>query len=229
MVLAAGLGLRMRPLTEMHPKPLIPVAGRTMLDRVLDHLDEAQVTHRVVNTYWLAGMVHAHLAGRPDITFSDEQTLLETGGGVAKALPLLGEQPFYVCNADIIWQDGQTPALARLAHHWRSATMDALLLLQPTETAFGYEGPGDFFRAADGRLQRRGDSATAPYLFTGVQILTPTLFAGCPAGPFSLNALYDRAAAAGRLYGLVHDGGWYHIGTPGALREAEPLLAPGQG
>ncbi len=227
MILAAGLGLRMRPLTERMPKPLIPVAGRSMLDRVLDHLDEVGVDNRVVNAHWLGEQIHRHLAGRPGIAFSDEVELLETGGGVAKALPLLGEQAFYVCNADILWTNGASPALARLAAAWDADRMDGLLLLQPTATAFGYEGRGDFFRAADGRLRRRAPEETSPTLFAGVQILHPRLFAGAPAGKFSLNLLYDRAAAAGRLYGILHDGAWYHIGTPQALAEAEEIIRSG--
>lgn len=225
MVLAAGLGLRMRPITERLPKPLIPVAGRSMLDRVFDHLDQVGVPHRVVNAHWLGEMIHARFAGRPGVTISDEVELLETGGGVAKALPLLGTAPFFVCNADILWRNGTTPALRRLAQAWDDARMDALLLMQPTATAFGYDGDGDFFLDANGQARRRAAGEISPTLFAGVQILHPRLFDGAPGGAFSLNLLYDRALAAGRLYGLVHDGEWYHIGTPGALADAEALLA----
>ncbi len=226
MVLAAGLGLRMRPITETLPKPLVEVAGRCMLDRVMDHLDEAGVTHRVVNIHWLGEKIRAHLAGRTHVTLSNEaERLLETGGGVAKALPWLGDAPFYVCNADILWRNGPVPALRRLAAAWDSARMDALLLMTPTVTAFGYEGQGDFFLDSQGQARRRGEGEVSPTLFAGVQILHPRLFADAPPGPFSLNLLYDRAAAAGRLFGIVHDGEWYHIGTPQALAEAEDLLA----
>lgn len=225
MVLAAGKGLRMRPLTEHTPKPLIPVAGRPMLDRVFDRLDETDVPHRVVNLHWLGEQIAAHLANHPGVLLSHEDVLLETGGGVARALPLLGNRAFYVCNADIIWLDGPRPALARLAEAWDEARMDALLLLQPVERAFGYEGRGDFVRGEDGRLRRRSGEERAPLVFTGVQILHPRLFADAPAGPFSLNILYDRAQAAGRLHGQVHDGAWLHIGTPEALTEAEAWLA----
>jgi N-acetyl-alpha-D-muramate 1-phosphate uridylyltransferase len=225
MVLAAGLGLRMRPLTLTTPKPLLAVAGRTMLDRVLDHLDEVGVAHRVVNAHWLAASLHQHLAGRPGVSLSDEPEVLETGGGVAKALPLLGDRPFYVCNADIVWEDGRCSALRRLAEAWDGERMDALLLMQPTATAFGYDGPGDFFLDDHGRARRRSGDEVSPLLFAGVQILHPRLFDGAPAGKFSLNVLFDKAAAAGRLYGLVHDGAWYHIGTPEALGDAEKLLA----
>lgn len=224
MVLAAGKGLRMRPLTDHMPKPLIPVAGRCMLDRVFDRLDEAGVPHRVVNAHWLAEKIAAHLAGHPGVVISHEDTLLETGGGVARALPLLGEAPFFVCNGDVIWLDGPRPALARLAAAWEGATMDALLLLQPRESAFGYEGRGDFHVDPAGRLRRRAAEEMAPFVFTGVQILAPRLFEGAPAGQFSLNLLYDRAMAARRLFGLIHDGAWLHIGTPEGLAAAERRL-----
>ena len=225
MILAAGLGLRMRPITLTLPKPLVPVAGRTMLDRVLDHLDQAGAARKIINLHWLGETIRSHLDGQPDILFSEEPELLETGGGVAKALPLLGTEPFFVCNADIIWLDGARPALIRLADAWDAARMDALLLLEPVGRAFGYEGPGDFFRADDGRLQRRGDAPTAPFVFAGVQILHPRLFADAPGGKFSLNILYDRAQAAGRPCGLVHDGDWLHIGTPEILTAAESWFA----
>jgi MurNAc alpha-1-phosphate uridylyltransferase len=225
MVLAAGLGLRMRPLTERTPKPLIPVAGRSMLDRVFDRLDEAGVPNRVVNTHWLAERIARHLVNRSGVLLSHEDVLLGTGGGVARSLPLLGAQPFFVCNADIVWLDRVKPALTRLAKAWDAARMDALLLLEPRAPAIGYEGPGDFFRADDGRLQRRGDASTAPFVFTGVQILHPRLFADAPDGAFSLNILYDRAQATRRLFGLVHDGDWLHIGTPEALMAAESWFA----
>jgi MurNAc alpha-1-phosphate uridylyltransferase len=225
MVLAAGLGLRMRPLTKRTPKPLIPVAGRSMLDRVFDRLDEAGVPNRVVNTHWLAEQIAGHLANRSGVILSHEDVLLGTGGGVAHALPLLGAQPFFVCNADIVWLGGAQPALIRLAKAWDAARMDALLLLEPGGPALGYEGPGDFFHADGGRLQRRRDAATAPFVFTGVQILHPRLFADAPGGEFSLNILYDRAEATRRLFGLVHDGAWLHIGTPDALAAAESWFA----
>lgn len=226
MVLAAGLGLRMRPITETMPKPLVPLAGRTLLDRALDALADVGVTDAVVNTHYLPQMIEAHLAGRaaPRIVISREDDLLETGGGVARALPALGGEAFFVVNADIAWEDGPTPALSRLAASWDDGAMDALLLLQPVDAAPGYDGAGDFARDGDGRLRRR-DGAAAPYVFTGVQILHPRLFAGAPAGAFSLNLLFDAALAAGRLFGLAHDAAWYHVGTPVALAEAERLIA----
>jgi len=226
MILAAGLGLRMRPITERIPKPLVPVAGRTMLERVLDHLDEAGVPNRVVNVHWLAELIRQEMAGRPGVTLSDETALLlETGGGVTKALPLLGSSPFFVCNADILWRNGSTSALRRLAAAWDDQTMDALLLMQPTAKAFGYEGNGDFFLDPHGVARRRVEKEVSPYLFAGVQILHPRLFEGAPGGPFSLNLLYNKAQAAGRLFGIAHDGEWYHIGTPDALAEAEAVMA----
>jgi MurNAc alpha-1-phosphate uridylyltransferase len=224
MVLAAGLGLRMRPITLSLPKPLVPVAGRTMLDRVLDHLDRVDAGRRVVNLHWLGETIRSHLDGRHDIVFSEERDLLETGGGVAKALPQLGPAPFFVCNADIIWTDSGEPALSRLLRAFDPERMDGLLLLQPVETAFGYEGQGDFHLRADGRLTRRKPDETTPLMFAGVQILHPRLFEGNPGGKFSLNLLYDKAIASDRLFGIVHDGRWYHIGTPSALTEAEALL-----
>jgi len=224
MVLAAGLGLRLRPITDAIPKPLVAVAGRTMLDRVLDHLDQVGCGHKVVNTHWLADKIETHLAPRSDVTLSFEAELLETGGGVAKAMAWLGGGPFYVCNADIIWEDRGQSALARLAAAFDPERMEGLLLLQKLETAFGYDGRGDFHLAEDGRLSRRKPDETTPYLFAGVQILHPRLIRDHPAGAFSLNLLYDRAMAADRLFGLVHDGGWYHVGTPEALAEADRLL-----
>jgi MurNAc alpha-1-phosphate uridylyltransferase len=225
MILAAGLGLRMRPLTLTVPKPLVPVAGRTMLDRVMDHLDTACVAHRVVNLHWLGDQIRAHLVGRAGIMFSDESDLLlETGGGVTKALPLLGQNAFFACNADVIWEDGAKPALLRLAESWDDS-MDALLLLQPVERAHGYRGPGDFARSDDGRLHRRPSDSKAPLVFTGVQMLHPKLFETAPIGAFSLNLLYDKAAAEGRLKGLIHDGAWYHVGTPEDVAATEALVA----
>ena len=229
MVLAAGKGLRLRPITLSRPKPLVEVGGQTMLDGVLDRLAEAGAAEAVVNAHYLGQMIESHLQGRtrPRIHLSHEEALLETGGGVKKALPLLGEEPFFVINGDILWRDGKVPALRRLAEAWDGARMDALLLLQPTATAVGYEGLGDFVMDQLGRLRRREEGEVAPFLFAGLQILSPGLFAGTPDGPFSLNLIYDRALAAGRLYGLRHDGAWYHVGTPEDLALVEAALAPG--
>ncbi len=226
MVLAAGRGERMRPLTDEMPKPLIEVRGRSMIDRVLDRLEAAGVAEVVVNLHHLGDMIQAHLAGRkrPKLKFSAEVDLLETGGGVAKALPLLGTAPFFVLNGDMVWLDGGIPALERLAAAWHESAMDALLLLQPTASAHGYEGAGDFFMTPDGRLRRRREREVAPYLFTGIQILHPRLFKDVPEGPFSLNLLYDRAMESEKLGGLRHDGEWFHVGTPQALGEVEDAL-----
>ncbi|MBM3950747.1 MAG: nucleotidyltransferase family protein [Rhodospirillales bacterium] len=226
MVLAAGLGTRLRPLTDRLPKPLVPVAGRTLLDHALDRLAAAGVTTAVVNLHHLGDMIAEHLKGRsaPKIILSREERRLETGGGVRHALPLLGAGAFFVVNADVLWLNGPYDALARLQNHWRESEMDALLLLLETTAAFGYDGAGDFLTDPAGRLARRPEREIAPYLFTGVQILHPRLFEDAPAGAFSLNVLYDRALAVGRLYGVVHDGEWFHVGTAEGLAEAEDFL-----
>lgn len=226
MVLAAGRGERMRPLTDGTPKPLIEVRGRSMIDRVLDRLEAAGVAEVVINLHHLGDMVQEHLTGRkrPKVKFSVEVDLLETGGGVTKALPLLGAAPFFVLNGDMVWLDGGTPALERLAAAWDESTMDALLLLQPTASAHGYEGIGDFFMTPEGRLRRRREREVAPYLFAGIQIFHPRLFQDVPEGSFSLNLLYDRAIESERLWGLRHDGEWFHVGTPEALEEVEDAL-----
>lgn len=225
IVLSAGLGLRMRPLTLTTPKPLIEVAGRSMLDRALDKLTEAGITRQVVNLHHLPAVMRAHLAARPDVLLSDETDfLLETGGGVRRALPLLGDGPFYAINGDMVWTDKTVPALRRLADAWDPARMDALLLLTPTATAFGYGGKGDFSLTDDTPV-RRGAALEAPYVFAGLQILTPALFANTPEGAWSLNLVYDRAAASNRLVAVVHDGGWYHVGTPDAVAPASALVA----
>jgi MurNAc alpha-1-phosphate uridylyltransferase len=200
-----------------------------MLDGVLDRLAAAGVAEAVVNTHHLGHMIEGHLQGRtsPRIHISREEALLETGGGVKKALPLLGAQPFFVINGDVVWRDGKMPALQRLAEAWDPETMDALLLLHSTASAVGYEGQGDFVMDQLGRLRRRKEGEVVPFLFAGLQILSPGLFADTPEGPFSLNRVYDRALAAGRLYGLRHDGTWYHVGTPEDLERVEAALAPG--
>lgn len=227
MVLAAGLGKRMRPLTDKLPKPLVPVAGRTLLDRVLDRLEATGIERVVINLHYFREIMEAHLAGRrsPRIELSPEADLLETGGGVKNALPRLGSEPFYVTNADVLWLDGTSPALQRLARAWNDEAMDALLLLHPTVTATGYDGVGDYFADPLGRLRRRRGNELAPFIFAGVQIIHPRLFANAPDGAFSLNRLYDRAEEVGRLWGLRHDGLWFHVGTPQGLAETEVLLA----
>ncbi|MEX2644317.1 MAG: nucleotidyltransferase family protein [Acetobacterales bacterium] len=226
MVLAAGLGERMRPITATLPKPLVQVGGKTLLDHALDRLSAAGVTEVVVNVHHLADRIVQHLEGRhePEVRISAEQDRLETGGGVAKALPMLGNEPFYVSNGDTLWLDGATPALRRLASQWDHSRMDALLLVFPGARAEGYEGAGDFVLDPLGQARRRREREVAPFVFTGVQLLHPHLFRDAPDGPFSLNLLYDRAAEAGRLYAIVHDGMWLHIGTPEAIGAAEDYL-----
>jgi MurNAc alpha-1-phosphate uridylyltransferase len=226
MALAAGLGKRMRPLTETTPKPLLPVAGRTLLDRVLDRFAEAGVGRVVVNLHHHRGQLEKHLLGRNDlsIVLSPEADLLETGGGVKHALPLVGPDPFFVANGDVLWFDGKRPALERMAAVWDDARMDALLLVQSGASANGYDGVGDYFLDQLGRLRRKRPGQIAPFVFAGVQILHPRLFAGAPDGAFSLNVLYDRAEAAGRLFGLVHAGPWFHVGTPDDLAATEKEL-----
>lgn len=226
MVLAAGMGMRMRPLTLTRPKPLVMVGGSTLLDHALDRLAAVGVERAVVNTHYLGDMIADHLAGRdqPAITLSPEEELLDTGGGVRQALPHLGDQPFYVVNADILWLDGPSPALARLAAAWNPAVMDALLLLMPIVAAVGYEGSGDYHLDADGVARYRDADEPAPFVYAGVQIIKPELYADAPGGPFSNLALWRKAEAAGRLHGLRHDGVWFHVGTPEAVRDVNAQL-----
>jgi MurNAc alpha-1-phosphate uridylyltransferase len=232
MVLAAGLGERMRPLTDNMPKPLVEVAGKALIDHVLDRLAEAGVERAVVNVHYRAEQLEQHLKARkrPKIVLSDERgLLLGTGGGVLKALPLLGEAPFLLMNSDSIWVDGVTPNLARLAEAFDPAGMDALLLLATAPGSTGYAGRGDFLMAADGRLRPRGERDVAPFVYAGAAILAPALFADAPQGEFPLTALFDRAAAAGRLHGLRLDGLWMHVGTPEAVAAAETAIKASAG
>ena len=227
MVLAAGAGRRMRPLTETRPKALVPVAGRTLIDRVLDRLDDAGIETVTINLHHHADLLRRHLAGRrrPAIGFSDERAqLLDTGGGVAKALALLGDGPFYVANCDALWGDGAGGTLACLGRRWDDRRMDALLLLQPAHAALGYQGLGNYFMDPQGALRRRAVAEVAPFVFAGVQILHPRLFADHPSGPFSLNVLYDSAESRGRLCGLRHQGIWAHVGRPEDIAAAEAEL-----
>jgi MurNAc alpha-1-phosphate uridylyltransferase len=227
MVLAAGLGLRMRPLTDTIPKPLVQVGGKTLIDHALDRLAEADVETAVVNVHHLADMLEAHLLPRtaPKIVISDERAaLLDTGGGVVKALPLLGDAPFFHVNSDTLWVDGVKSNLPRLAQTFDPDTMDALLLLALTTTSVGYAGRGDFLMAADGRLKRRGERDVVPFVYAGVAILSPRMFVGAPQGAFSLNRLFDHAIEAGRLHGLLLDGVWMHVGTPEAIQAAEAAI-----
>ena len=226
MVLAAGLGQRMRPLTNDKPKALVVFQGQTLLDWALEKCREAGVNTLVVNTHYKGEMIVRHVGGMTDVTLSEEDNLLETGGGVANALPLMGECAFFVVNCDSVWTDSKRPALQRMTANWRDSEMDALLLLQPSNRAVGYDGTGDFSIDADGRLSRRGQDPRAPLVFMGVQLLHPRLFADTKVERFSLNRIYDRALSDGRLFGLVHDGKWFHVGTPGDLAIAESLMEP---
>lgn len=227
MVLAAGLGTRMRPFNGGIPKPLVAVAGKPLIDYALDRLAEAGVECAVVNVHHLADQIERHLAHRqrPKIVISDERTeLLGTGGGVVKALPELGDGPFFHVNSDTIWIDGVQPNLRRLAAAFDPARMDALLLLATTAASIGYSGRGDFLMAPDGRLMRRGEREVAPFVYAGAAILTPAFFADAPAGAFSMSPLFDRSAEAGRLCGLRLEGLWMHVGTPEAIKAAEAAI-----
>lgn len=227
MVLAAGLGTRLKPVTDTLPKPLVQVDNRALIDHALDRLEAVGVGEVVVNTHYLAEQLQAHLSGRklPALQISHEDDLLDTGGGIAKALPLLGDDPFLAVNADAFWLNGPYDALQRMAHTWDDDTMDGLLLLHSTVEAYGYTGLGDFCAPlGDGVLTRRLEGEVSPWLFTGIQMLHPRLFKTAPDGAFSLNLLYDRAIESGRLHGVVHDGEWFHVGTPQGLEEAETYM-----
>jgi MurNAc alpha-1-phosphate uridylyltransferase len=227
MVLAAGLGERMRPLTNALPKPLVKVAGKALIDYSLDHLAAAGVETVVVNVHYLADLLERHLSQRskPKIIISDERAaLLGTGGGVVKALPALGSAPFFHINSDTFWIEGVTSNLQRLAERFDPAVMDALLLLAPTAGSIGYSGRGDFGMDAEGRLQPRAEREVVPFVYAGAALLSPHLFAEAPAGAFSLTILFNKAAAAGRLYGLRLEGQWMHVGTPEAIGLAEAAI-----
>jgi MurNAc alpha-1-phosphate uridylyltransferase len=228
MLFAAGLGTRLMPLTSTTPKPLVKVGGKALIDHALDRFAAAGVSRVVVNTHHLAEQLDAHLAARSwsfELQTSYEDVLLETGGGIAKALPMLGTAPFVSANADAIWIDRERPAIERLAEAFDAERMDALLLLHPLERAVGYRGPGNFALTEDGQLTR---AMYAPYVFTGVQVLHPRLFTGRTAKPWSLRELYNAAERSdgklARMYGLVHDGDWVHVGSPEELAEAEAFF-----
>lgn len=228
MVLAAGLGTRMRPYNGHIPKPLVTVGGKSLIDYGLDRLAEAGVARVVVNVHHLADSLEKHLAGRkrPQIVISDERAqLLGTGGGIAKALPELGTEPFFLVNSDTLWLDGVRPNFARLGEAFDPKIMDALLLLSPVAGSIGYSGRGDYVMLPDGQLQRRGERDVAPFIYAGAAILSPALFAGAPAGAFALTGLFDRAAAQERLFGLPLEGTWMHVGTPEAVAAADAALA----
>ena len=227
MVLAAGLGTRMHPLTRNRPKPLIEVAGRSLLDRGVDVLQRSGVTHMVVNKHYMPDQIDVWAGNRNDleIAVQDETgLLLDTGGGVARALSHLGDEAFFVLNSDSFWIDGPTPALKRMAALWDDEQMDCLLLLSGKSRSVGFDGPGDFEMDTSGRLSRR-DGDTAPLVYAGAYLVHPRIFTGAPDGAFSMNVLWNRSIAARRLFGMVHDDWWLHVGTPGAIGEAEDRLA----
>ena len=230
MVMAAGLGKRMRPLTATRPKPLVEVAGRTLLDHCLERLRAAGVRKAVVNVHYLADALEAHLRSRGqglEILVSDERKqLLETGGGLVRALPMIESDPFLAVNSDNLWVDGPVDTLRQLAAGWDDARMDALLLLVPLARAYCHGGQGDFHMSAAGKLRRRRPGVVAPFVYTGIQMISKRLFEGeLPDGPFSTNVLWDRAIGEGRCYGIVHQGLWFDIGAPQNIRKAEEILA----
>jgi MurNAc alpha-1-phosphate uridylyltransferase len=228
IVLAAGLGTRMRPYNGHIPKPLVAVGGKSLIDYGLDRLADAGVERAVVNVHHLADALERHLAARqaPQIVISDERgALLGTGGGIAKALPKLGNGPFFLVNSDTLWIDGVKPNFARLADAFDPAGMDALLLLAPSAGSLGYEGRGDYAILPDGQLRRRGENEVVPFIYAGAAIISPALFADAPPGAFSVTVLFDCAGARGRLFGLRLEGTWMHVGTPEAVAAAEAALA----
>lgn len=224
MVLAAGLGLRMRPLTDRMPKPLVPVAGRPLLDHILDKLGNAGVNEAVVNVHYLGDQIIQHVASRkrPRVIISDERDhVLGTGGGVVKALPLLGGAPFFHVNSDTMWIDGVRSNLLRLAETFDPARMDILLLMAPTASSIGYAGRGDYAMLPDGALRARREHQVVPFVYAGAAIMSPSIFASAPKGEFSLTRMFDAANEQERLFGLRLDGVWMHVGTPDAVGAAE--------
>ena len=229
MVMAAGIGKRMRPLTATRPKPLVRVAGKPLIDHSLDRIEAAGISHVVVNVHYLADALEAHLAKQKrsfTLAVSDERgELLETGGGMVKALPLLKGDPILIVNSDNIWTDGPQDSIRNLARHWDGDRMDALLLVIRQASATGHGGKGDFHMDPSGKLSRRKPGRVAPFVYTGIQLISPRLLVGAPEGPFSTNLLWDRAIAAGRLYGLSHMGQWFDVGTPASIAPTEAALS----
>jgi len=229
MILAAGLGKRMRPLTASQPKPMVRVAGKPLIDHALDRLRDAGIARAVVNVHYLADVLEAHVSARaaPAVTISDERALLlETGGGMMRAADLLPD-PFFCLNSDNIWLDGPKNAFAELSATWNAEEMDALLLLVPHKSAHNFAGKGDFHMDPHGRLSRRRSGRIAPFIYSGIQLAAKRLLRDVPAGPFSTNILWDRAMEEGRLYGLAFTGKWYDVGTPAAIRPTEEALVHG--
>jgi MurNAc alpha-1-phosphate uridylyltransferase len=228
MIMAAGLGKRMRPLTATKPKPLIEVNGKTLLDHVLEKLRIAGVKKVVVNVHYLAEALEAHLMSRDhglEVVISDERALLlETGGGLVKAAPLIDSDPFLAANSDNLWIDGPADTIRLLASQWDDSKMDALLLLVPQARALNHKGMGDFHMDRTGRLRRRQRSHVAPFVFTGIQMVSKRLLRDSPDGPFSTNILWDRAIEEGRCFGAVHQGLWFDVGTPQSIQQTETAL-----
>jgi MurNAc alpha-1-phosphate uridylyltransferase len=228
MIMAAGLGKRMRPLTATRPKPLIEVNGKALLDHVLEKLRLAGVKKVVVNVHYLADALEAHLMSRDhgvEVVISDERDLLlETGGGLVRAAPLIDSDPFLALNSDNLWIDGPADTLKLLASHWDDSKMDALLLLVPQARALNHRGMGDFHMDSTGRIRRREKSHVAPFVFTGIQIVSKRLLRDAPDGPFSTNILWDRAIEEGRCFGAVHQGLWFDVGTPQSIQLTETAL-----
>ena len=227
MLLAAGLGTRMRPITECTPKPLIKIGGKALIDWPLDQLASENVPRAIVNVHHLAPQIIAHLKVRqkPTTMVSDEtERLLDSGGALVKALPLLGAKPFFVFGCDTVMLDGTTPALKRLVSQWNSDALDVLMLVHPMEKAHCFDGAGDFFIDAEGHLTRRGMANHAPYVYTGVQIIHPRILIGESAVPFSMNKLWNKAISARRMKGVIHDGGWFHVSTPDSIEKTNSLL-----
>ena len=230
MIMAAGLGTRMAPLTLERPKPLIPLNGKPLIDHVIDRLVQGGVNFIIVNVHYKADQLITHLENRArdkrvEIRISNETgAILDTGGGIAKALPDFGGEPFFTYNSDSIWVEGMGSALARMRARWNPETMDALMLLAPCATSIGYDGRGDFEMDSWGSLKRRAEMNLAPFVWKGLQILHPRLFDTAPKGRFSINRLWDEAIEKGRLFGVRLDGVWIHVGTPEGLKEAEAFL-----
>jgi N-acetyl-alpha-D-muramate 1-phosphate uridylyltransferase len=228
MTLAAGFGTRMRPLTNDRPKPMVELDGKPMIDHVLARLQTAKIERCIVNLHYQADVLENHLKQRthqPAISFSNERDeLLDTGGGVKRALPLIGNDPFILHNSDSVWIESETDNIAQLIAHYDPKKMDCLLLMAPTKTSIGYDGNGDFLIDSDGRLRRRTKNEISPNVFTGVSIQHPRLFDNSSEGAFSINLLWDSAISKGRVFGIPFDGTWMHVGTPDALAQAEKAI-----
>jgi len=227
MVFAAGLGTRMRPVTDSIPKPLVEVGGKALIDHMLDRFADAGLGRAIVNVHYRADQIEAHLKGRtrPEIVISDERArLLDQGGGIKLALPLIGDEPFFICNTDAFWLEGPHSNLAALAARWDPDAMDVLLLVAATTSSIGVDWAGDFAMTAAGRLERREERGVAPFVYAGVGIMKASLFADAPDGPFRLAPYFFEAATRGRLYGHRLDGQWLHVGTPEAIGEAEETI-----